>query len=757
MVLPTEFLRKHKSLSTLQGRTALFDFEDWVEKHLNGWRVEKEGMELREEGCRELRDAIKLYCSIASPEYNGDPEHMSVMVLTICSLWESLDQLAVSLFPILAEYSPLIPATLFRALVLPTRNQMERLHLFESYLLRRHKVAQKCSNPSIFSSVVNSRSFSVRTFATSDSMQQSRRHIEAEASRWREAALLKLSQAKTKYADLAKRQPYKCTCYWDGNGRYRWEVKCERCRIGVEMDDIKVSKFEWPLPERSIDIEAAIFELKIPASFRDWRDTTYEMVIRHLCSNRAEEKSATLFSFNDYTILQGESLPCGRMTWSSIAKPINSSHYGGPKSVQVTSLTQARDVCFPHASRYELFHESRPLSFPDGDSLRSKCTPTLPSGRYISLQQWVRDVVHTQNEVIARQSICHMDLDVHEFISFGSLRAGEAIQWMNIYRELIETNLTLSTHEVHILLSHAASQCGTSNDLHIRHAHMELESSTFCSDILEAISARLGAIADNWHEQYSLLTLAYLVRRVLSISGLAFLEIRTKCLQLLQKAMHIVLSWIQSLKVDAKTVTNPPAIQERLRHLALIGRLTFEVDPIFLDNLLLDSINMECLIVFHAVILEYSTTATKANTAQSVRMLTLRNDRLSAKLADRLGLLLVMDPSILSKGVKTLWPGLQASAPWTRQLLTPDWMECIQRKGERKIIVHFNTMTGELLVDCMPLGRLPRQICQDASYQRLFGEVKKVDGPFVHLLTLIPANIERLLYCFRYIRSGRFD
>jgi hypothetical protein len=726
--IPNNFLAQHKSSATLQRRIALLDFEEWTEKHMEEWRQARESTALLcEKGCEELRDAIELYASVACGEYDGDPEHISIMALTISSLWETLDRLTTSLFPILEEYSPEIPIDVFRALVLPTRGQMERLHRFESYLRSRHEAAQRHPTPSIFSSEVSHRSFSVRTYNGSQSMQDARQRIEEEAGRCRRHALEELSNAKETYAEISKRRDEEhpsCECYWTG-GRRSWKVFCERCKLGERMQKVTVSKFEWPLPSGSPHVEAALFELMIPSAFRDWRDVTYEVITKHLSSPKGHQRSSKQYSFESYSVLKSEMRPVGSITWSSTAKPINSSHYGGASSVQVTPSTEASAVCFPHALHYGLYYQSNPLVFPSEDAMREKCTPHLPSGCYKVLQQWVSNVTHTQNEVIARQSKCHMDLDIHEFVAFGSLRAGELLQWMNIYRELGETNLTLSNHEVHILLSHASSQCGTTGDHYLRQAHAELESSYFCVELLSAIATRLSAIADNWHERYSLLTLCHLVRRVLSVSGLAFHRVRVTCVQLLQQIIRISLSWIHSLKADAKTAANPTAIQDRLLHVALIGRLTFDVDLVFLKELLFDDNSVEHLVLFHACIHEYSASTTERNAAQSLKPLMLRNDRLSAKLASRLFRLVAQDLFILSNGVRKLWPTLRPLAIWQRNVSSPDWTECNQFDGGRMRVTHFNTMTGELLVDGAPVGRLPTQISRHASYQRLFEKVSK--------------------------------
>lgn len=50
---------------------------------------------------------------------------------------------------------------------------------------------------------------------------------------------------------------------------------------------------------------------------------------------------------------------------------------------------------------------------------------------------------------------------------------------------------------------------------------------------------------------------------------------------------------------------------------------------------------------------------------------------------------------------------------------------CIPASEERVArSIHFNTLAGELLIDGLPLSRLPRTINEHITFERLFGKVK---------------------------------
>lgn len=60
---------------------------------------------------------------------------------------------------------------------------------------------------------------------------------------------------------------------------------------------------------------------------------------------------------------------------------------------------------------------------------------------------------HWQNNVLAKQSQCHRDLSIAEYISFGSLRAdGHRLQLRNIYRAIETDALSFQNKSVMLLI-----------------------------------------------------------------------------------------------------------------------------------------------------------------------------------------------------------------------------------------------------------------------------------------------------------------
>ena len=82
------------------------------------------------------------------------------------------------------------------------------------------------------------------------------------------------------------------------------------------------------------------------------------------------------------------------------------------------------------------------------------------------------------------------------------------------------------------------------------------------------------------------------------------------------------------------------------------------------------------------------------------------------------------NPSGFDCGLASLWPGFrrQTSSNW-HVLPSPNsrWISCIAEGGQD---VHYNLLTGQLLIGGNPLGRLPQDIIRHSTYASLLGTVR---------------------------------
>jgi hypothetical protein len=116
-------------------RCWLADIEIWISNSLSLWQSTNI---TRADACINLAKIIQAYTKTALCIYDGEPEALSMMILSAMELWVAMDKVATYHYPILLNYGPAIPVKLFSPLLLPRRGQMERILVVESYLNIRH-------------------------------------------------------------------------------------------------------------------------------------------------------------------------------------------------------------------------------------------------------------------------------------------------------------------------------------------------------------------------------------------------------------------------------------------------------------------------------------------------------------------------------------------------------------------------------------------------------------------------------------------
>jgi hypothetical protein len=113
---------------------------------------------------------------------------------------------------------------------------------------------------------------------------------------------------------------------------------------------------------------------------------------------------------------------------------------------------------------------------------------------------------HTPNAIIAAQTDCPDEMNLHEFLAFSGLRCGPRLQWLNIARELASPSLSFSREEVHTLITQAAWQLGPlSKDA--REWHVDLDISNFGDTLLRGLGSLLRMVEANWQEEVTVRTI----------------------------------------------------------------------------------------------------------------------------------------------------------------------------------------------------------------------------------------------------------
>jgi hypothetical protein len=710
-------------------RLLLADLELWVQDWLDSWlRANWDSPST----CTCLAELIKNYTAMATSTYAGNPEDTSLMLLTSMDLWVALDKCATRHESLLSRYDPGFPPSLFAPLLLPKKSQMERLARVEQYLTRR-KNGSVYGSPLIFQDINAEGSLAVQYFGRSQHHQDLRREIEAAAEIERDRKKRELSETR-RYYSLLMQESKSMHCqfvhYWNG---YR-EVpthsgSCRKCELKSTAENLHITVHEWPLPKADLEARSAVFELDVPPAIAKWRDITYTLLIDvlsppHLCNS---QQGTTIYCLHEFNGLeQYVQSQTGRLQLASSAKPFVVAHYGTKKIPQATE----ENICVHHGMRYSMYDSTLmrwTAELLDRCDVRRLCTFQLPSGYYGTLQYALDGTAHTSNEVLAAQAECPKGLNLHEFYAFATLRSGDRLQWRNIARELVARILNFNHEETYMLVVQAAWQAGRPGDgRYLRESHVDLDEEEFGSSLLSVLGEALGTVEGNWQGAVAVRTFVALTTRLLSMSTCDI--VLTGCYHFLKRARQITLEWtrdVGQLLHEAEDVEELKILNLRVLEMALTCHGTFNVDKDHLSALLNSeediAVVTECSIIVHdrcPAVTDCLPRAVKAMLERHEKLCHLLEPILSEKiLAERRG---------IDSTLRRVWAGYCPGRPWaTVESPSERWLvtKTSTERGFSPMIVHYNVLDGSLLVNGLPLTRLPRHYELHCTYRRLFGEV----------------------------------
>ena len=241
----------------IERQVTLYDVEWAVEQGIDDWvdRVTD-----HDKACVQLEILGNKYSSSALSTYAGNPELLSVMLLTTLELWIALDKIAIKETPMLADYSPEVPASLLEHLLLCKAGNLRRLHRAHQYLSRRHD--QSHSGWSVFSPSITTDTFAVRFHRNSSHLQCLKAQIEDAAQCEVGEKIAELERANARHAKLkleAAGADHEFTVNW-----YGFECHascCRKCCLERELKNMQIAVHEWPLPAAQLHAEAVVFEL----------------------------------------------------------------------------------------------------------------------------------------------------------------------------------------------------------------------------------------------------------------------------------------------------------------------------------------------------------------------------------------------------------------------------------------------------------------------------------------------------------------
>ncbi|KAJ6527885.1 hypothetical protein DFH09DRAFT_1285629 [Mycena vulgaris] len=641
---------------------ALADFEASVQRNIDTWVSA-----YREESdCAVIATCIKEYDAAAQRHYKDDPESQLMRLLVIFDLWVALDKLAVFHHPELRDYSPEVPLDILEPLLIRKALPLERAICVQRYLRHRHRNL-RATHGSVFTDDTGAMTFAARYFASSAELQDLYRKILDDAETHRAAKITELGRVGEYNSFLEQATAHGRCDYWEDRwGNQRHSSGCTKCYLMTRAAEMKIRVYEWPLPSKTADAQNVVFKLCVPTTFRIWRDIT-SMILGDICVVEPSDPAQIATTLDGFGGLQAYLSVAGlpRVTYASYTKSFLISHYRD----RTVATATVGDICVPNGLKYRLH-----------DGLRHCC--------------------------LASQDQAHASLNLHEHISFGSLRSGGRLQWLNITRELRMRVLAFHHTEVHTLFAQAASQIGPISADDIAEWHVELAEHAFGQLLLDELESLLSDTRDNWSNATTVQTIVFLLCRWL-VSAHIHTDLVVRGCLLLREARNVMYGWMCVLVAQLQGFTDQAMVtdfQNRICTVAAICRATYDVDPIYFDHVLSSEDDVSLIIQCSIIIHDHSPPrSTDIN--GPLRTLLLRDRRLSHSIEAFLKARIESNHAGLDNAVQLEWPGYHPDGPWVFSSGANQCWASTQTAsvaGADPQVIDINIRDGRLLVDGKP-------------------------------------------------------
>ncbi|USP74172.1 hypothetical protein yc1106_01446 [Curvularia clavata] len=713
--------------------------EEWVEDYLADWTNKNL---LKSNSCERLRALMERYHKIASVAYEQAPIAMSIMYLTLAELWISCDRCACATYQILKDYDPEIDLTEFQSLLLPLESQLERLDAIESYVGSRRKNASR-GKPSVYRQFGKPSSFAVQYFDQCTSLQATLNDIEACAAAARKRKCEELKDLQNRYRQYMDTYNSNSCEYRTitTNSYHGWtqqvhDWNCRRCRAKKNADSLTIDIYEWPLSSSKPVAKATVFELQVPEAFSSWRDASIYFIATVLgCSEQNPQRARCFFRLENHhgiSHMISSGYRQRRIVPLSEVKSHTSTHRKMTKAIQL--LTES-DVCLENALQYryydnigEHFNTARPVCT---EEIPRKCMYQMPQRskileRFMYYKPSLPDGLPA-NEVIASLSDCPAHLSIDEYKALCALPLGNHVMYSNMLVQLAVPALDFTKVETQCLIFQAVQRAGPQpaelEKCIERATHDILTEPSFGRVMLENLETALARIEENWESWRAAATFSLLARRVLDLSTAS--EIHSRALNYLIRLRAVCLRWVLRLKKRASASTDDDQRTElysRATEIALVCTSTYDVDEADFDSILEHELAISTLIQ-SSIIIEENTGIVDSesitlftSTFQSWR-------RMMYRILPELRHRVLIDSRGVSDALSVNWAAFTPASdnPW---ISLSDCQEHWLQTTSGPMPVHLNLLTGELLVNGLPLSQLPSEYMSHNMYKPLFQKSK---------------------------------
>ena len=569
------------SFTEVQQLTGIHDFEENI---LELWS-ERDSRRFK---CNELLAWMKHYAKATQTVAKcKDPIGQSRRLLVGAVLAVLVDKETTTVCPLLHDHLPHIDVEPLNSILANNKQMLTVVTELQQYIRGRQTNAIFQTGP--LETGVSDNSISAR-YARKDAtmLRELQRMIEAD-NRSKEVHLQQVRrQLENFQQEWRATTNMECITSFFSKKAQVWRNEhssyhCSKCKQQRELQKRMQDVFEEQLPSDRAKQLAVIFEARLPTAIGVWRDTVYvynKEIVRHL-SDLKESRQHKPVLWRDDLCTTGHSSTVALGSHRNRIKVTNDKQkeliYNSPEDF----VTCCQLDC-------NLFAEDEEIQTiqPQPERNADCCTWKVNNS---TLQRYVNNCDHQQSQVLAARSECPSSLSPVDFITFGSLRAGERLQWFNILRGIHRRTLLLHKLEIAQLVAQAIWQAGNV-DLDgvcgnfLRNAHQPCGTPEFVADMTRELNTILQGARDNWKNQWTLFSVVILANRLLDIAttdrheeqgnGMLILDLK----RILQLCRDIAETWLRSINEQKRDEVNPDNVAS-LRciagDIATFGALTF--------------------------------------------------------------------------------------------------------------------------------------------------------------------------------------
>jgi hypothetical protein len=344
----------------------------------------------------------------------------------------------------------------------------------------------------------------------------------------------------------------------------------------------------------------------------------------------------------------------------------------------------------------------------------------------------------------ANLSDCPAHLSIEEYKTFGAMAFGRQIIYPNVLTQLASSAIDFTKIEMQCLILQIVQQAGSPSEDIERTNHALVVDGPFGFAMFEQLEIALRRVSENWESWRASASFSLLARRVMSLTKCP--EARTRALNYLAELRLTCFKWLKKLKMRAASSTDDEQrseLQSRATEIALLCASTYDVETIDLDIILQQESAISVLLQSSIVIQENCDSVQPEHQALYESLLQ-SHRAMMYRVFEKLRMFILQDSAGLCDAVTANWAVFSSTtaSSW-HSLDRPQHHWLATTSGT--LLVHFNLLTAELLVDGDPLARLPSRFMQNEMYRPLFSN---------STLEVIPTDEPGLEFSARYAYHG---